>query len=104
MLAPERHRVILRLLAERGRLTLPEVRARFGISAATARRDAAVRAAAGLVQRILGAQSEKWGRPAAFRFSPGSAFHPFSPDRQLSRVDRTALGRAGLKLHVVSAK
>lgn len=54
MLAPERHRAILRLLAERGRLTLGEVESRFGVSPATARRDADDLASVGKVQRTHG--------------------------------------------------
>lgn len=54
MLCPERHRAILRLLGERGRLTLGEMESRFGVSAATARRDAADLARAGLAQRTHG--------------------------------------------------
>jgi len=54
MLAPERHRAILRLLSERGRLTLAEVESRFGVSSATARRDADDLALAGKVQRTHG--------------------------------------------------
>jgi DeoR/GlpR family transcriptional regulator of sugar metabolism len=55
MLAPERHRQILRLLTERGRLTATEIRSRLGISAATARRDFTDIADAGLAMRTRGA-------------------------------------------------
>jgi DeoR/GlpR family transcriptional regulator of sugar metabolism len=55
VLAPERHRQILRLLAERGRLTAAEICSRLGISAATARRDCTDIAAAGLAMRTRGA-------------------------------------------------
>jgi DeoR/GlpR family transcriptional regulator of sugar metabolism len=55
MLGPERHRQILRLLAERGRLTSAEVRSRLGVSAATARRDFASIAGAGHATRAHGA-------------------------------------------------
>lgn len=54
MLTPERHRAILRLLAERGRLTLNEMESRFGVSPATARRDASTLARARLAQRTHG--------------------------------------------------
>jgi DeoR family fructose operon transcriptional repressor len=54
MLVPERHRMIRRLLAERGSISLREVQARLGISAATARRDAEELGRAGLVRRIHG--------------------------------------------------
>ena len=55
MLGPERHRQILRLLAERGRLTSAEVRSRLGVSPATARRDFGAIAGAGLATRARGA-------------------------------------------------
>jgi DeoR/GlpR family transcriptional regulator of sugar metabolism len=55
MLGPERHRQILRLLAERGRLTSAEVRSRLGVSAATTRRDFASLSGAGLATRAHGA-------------------------------------------------
>jgi DeoR/GlpR family transcriptional regulator of sugar metabolism len=55
MLGPERHRQILRLLAERGRLTSAEVRSRLGVSSATARRDFGAIAGAGLAMRARGA-------------------------------------------------
>lgn len=54
VLAPERHRAILRLLAEQGRLTLAEIRSHFGVSEATARRDASELGAAGLARRTHG--------------------------------------------------
>lgn len=55
MLEPERHRQILRLLSQHGRLTSSEIRSRTGISAATARRDFAAIAEAGLATRARGA-------------------------------------------------
>src|SRR5580692_11729807 len=55
MLAPERRRQLLRLLGERGRLTAAEMCSRLGVSAATARRDAAELAVAGLATRARGA-------------------------------------------------
>ncbi len=55
VLTVERHRHILRLLADRGRLTLAEIASRLGISTATARRDAADLADAGQVIRVHGA-------------------------------------------------
>jgi len=55
MLGPERRRQILRLLAERGRLTSAEARSRLGVCAATARRDFAAIAGAGLATRAHGA-------------------------------------------------
>jgi DeoR/GlpR family transcriptional regulator of sugar metabolism len=55
MLAPERRRHLLRLLGERGRLTAAEMCSRLGVSAATARRDAAELAQAGLATRARGA-------------------------------------------------
>ena len=55
MLGPERHRQILRLLGERGRLTSAEARSRLGVSPATARRDFGMIAGAGLAVRARGA-------------------------------------------------
>ena len=54
MLVPERHRLIRRLLSERGSISLQEIQARLGISAATARRDAEELSRAGLARRIHG--------------------------------------------------
>lgn len=54
MLIDERHRAILRLLAENGRVTVAEIAERFGISAATARRDAVLLADAGKATRSHG--------------------------------------------------
>lgn len=54
MLVPDRQRTILRLLSDRGRLTLAEIQSRLGISAATARRDAGQLSEAGLVRRTHG--------------------------------------------------
>lgn len=54
MLVPERHRFIRRLLAERGSISLQEIQARLGISAATARRDAEELSRAGTARRIHG--------------------------------------------------
>jgi len=55
MLAPERHRQILRLLDDQGRVTASEICSRLGVSAATARRDVAELAGAGLATRTWGA-------------------------------------------------
>jgi len=54
MLTDERHRAILRLLAENGRVTIAEISERFEVSAATARRDAVVLADAGRAARSHG--------------------------------------------------
>lgn len=54
MLTAERHRAILRLLAEHGRITVAEIARRFGISPATARRDAVFLADAGKAARSHG--------------------------------------------------
>lgn len=55
MLHVERHRQILRLLAERDRLTVGEIRSRLGVSGATARRDATALAQSGRARRVHGA-------------------------------------------------
>lgn len=54
MFAPERHRQILRLLTEQGRLSLAEAASRLGVSPATARRDFNALAAAGHALRSHG--------------------------------------------------
>jgi DeoR/GlpR family transcriptional regulator of sugar metabolism len=54
VLVPDRQRTILRLLANRGRLTLAEIQSRLGVSAATARRDAGQLSDAGLARRTHG--------------------------------------------------
>jgi DeoR family transcriptional regulator, fructose operon transcriptional repressor len=54
MLTAERHRAILRLLAEQGRVTMVEIAERFNISTATARRDAVFLANAGKATRSHG--------------------------------------------------
>lgn len=54
MLTAERHRAILRLLAEQGRITVAEIAQRFDISHATARRDAVFLADAGKAARAHG--------------------------------------------------
>jgi DeoR family fructose operon transcriptional repressor len=54
MLTAERHRAILRLLAEQGRITVAEIAQRYAISHATARRDAVVLAASGRAARAHG--------------------------------------------------
>lgn len=54
MLTAERHRAILRLLAEQGRVTMAEIAERFRVSTATARRDAVLLAGAGRAARSHG--------------------------------------------------
>lgn len=54
MLTDERHRAILRLIAENGRVTMAEIAGRFEVSVATARRDAVVLAEAGRASRCHG--------------------------------------------------
>ncbi|MEN9631831.1 MAG: hypothetical protein RL077_235 [Verrucomicrobiota bacterium] len=54
MLTAERHRAILRLLAEKGRVTVTEIAERFRVSTATARRDAVALADAGQAARAHG--------------------------------------------------
>lgn len=54
MLTDERHRAILRLLAENGRITVAEISERFEISPATARRDASLLADSGRAARSHG--------------------------------------------------
>ncbi|MEO6003914.1 MAG: DeoR/GlpR family DNA-binding transcription regulator [Opitutus sp.] len=54
--------------------------------------------------RILVANADKWNHPAAFRFSPWTAFHHFVTDRVLSRAERQTLGEAALRIHFVPSK
>lgn len=54
MLTAERHRAILRLLAEQGRITIADIAQRFKISHATARRDAVTLAESGQASRAHG--------------------------------------------------
>jgi DeoR family transcriptional regulator, fructose operon transcriptional repressor len=54
MLTAERHRAILRLLAEQGRITVAQIAQRFDISQATARRDAVQLSDAGKAARAHG--------------------------------------------------
>ena len=54
MLTAERHRAILRLLAEQGRITVAHIAQRFEVSHATARRDAGFLADAGKAARAHG--------------------------------------------------
>lgn len=54
MLTAERHRAILRLLAEQGRITVAEIAQRFDLSHATARRDAVALAEGGKAARAHG--------------------------------------------------
>lgn len=54
MLTDERHRAILRLLAENGRVTATEIVERFKVSPATARRDAVFLSGAGKASRSHG--------------------------------------------------
>jgi DeoR family fructose operon transcriptional repressor len=54
MLTDERHRAILRLLAENGRVTVTEIAERFSVSTATARRDAVLLTDAGKATRSHG--------------------------------------------------
>lgn len=74
MLTAERHRAILRLLSERGRVTISEIVQRFNVSAATARRDAVLLTDAGRAARSHGGllpatffEEESTPRPALAR-------------------------------------
>lgn len=55
MLTAERHLHILRLLAERDRLTVAEIVSRLGVSPATARRDVTKLGIMGRARRVHGA-------------------------------------------------
>ena len=49
--------------------------------------------------RILVFDASKWDRPAAFRFSPWTAFHHVVTDRVLTRAEQGARSAAGVRLH-----
>jgi DeoR/GlpR family transcriptional regulator of sugar metabolism len=55
-------------------------------------------------RRILVAHAEKWGRPAALRFAPWSAFTDVVTDRALSRDERAALNAAQVRVHAVPSR
>jgi DeoR family fructose operon transcriptional repressor len=123
MLVPERHRQILRLLADRGRLTAAETRTRLGVSAATARRDFTDIAGAGLAMRARGALlphdfslveppfPRKTERAANAKVRLGRAAAALIPDAGTVFVDsgttcleagRALIGRAGLRIYTNS--
>ena len=123
MLAPERHRQILRLLSERGRLTAAEIRSRLGVSAATARRDFTDIAGAGLAMRTRGAllphdftlveppYSRKTGRAVNAKVRLGLAAAALVPEEGTVFVDagttcleagRALLGRPALRIYTNS--
>ncbi len=89
VLAPERHRALLRLLAHSGRLTLEEMQSRFGVSTATARRDAQAVASAGLAQRTRGGLL-----PPDFSLSEPA----YRPKAEIAAGVKARLGRAAAQL------
>jgi DeoR/GlpR family transcriptional regulator of sugar metabolism len=89
VLAPERHRALLRLLAHSGRLTLEEMQSRFGVSTATARRDAEAMASAGLAQRTRGGLL-----PPDFSLSEPA----YRPKAEIAAGVKARLGRAVAQL------
>ena len=92
MLTAERHRAILRLLAEQGRITVAQIAQRFDISHATARRDAVQLAGAGQAARAHGGLL-----PANF-FSSEPHFRA-KADRQTGLKARIARKAADLLPH-----
>lgn len=123
MLAPERHRQILRLLSSRGRLTASEIRARLGVSSATARRDFSGIARAGLATRARGAllphdfslveptYTRKSERSAGAKVRLGRAAAALLPEEGTVFVDsgttcleagRALLDRPGLRIYTNS--
>jgi DeoR family fructose operon transcriptional repressor len=123
MLAPERRRQLLRLLGERGRLTAAEMCSRLGVSAATARRDAAELALAGLATRARGAllphdfslgeppYSRKQERAVTAKVRLGHAAAALVPEEGTVFVDagttclevgRALLDRPGLRIYTNS--
>lgn len=94
MLIAERHRAIIRLLADHGRLTLADLTSRFAISPATARRDASLLASAGLVQRSHGGllPADYPGLEPSFR---AKAARHTSTKARLARTAATLLPHQG---------
>jgi len=80
MLTAERHRAILRLLAEQGSVTMAEIAERFKVSTATARRDAVLLAASGQAARSHGGLL-----PAKF-FQEGPQPRPAASDDSQPKV------------------
>jgi len=89
MLAPERHRRILRLLGEQGRVTAAEICSRLGVSVATARRDVTQLAGAGLATRT-------WGALLPHDFSLVEPPYPSKTERAASAKVRLGRAAAGL--------
>lgn len=123
MFAPERHRQILRILADHGRLGLPEAASRLGASTATIRRDFAALAAAGHAIRAHGAliaheaglaeprYSRKAGRAVALKARLGRTAAALLPEAGSVFIDagtsalevgRAVLDRPGLRIHTNS--
>jgi len=92
MLTAERHRAILRLLSEQGRVAIREIAERFNVSQATARRDAVLLTDAGKVARAHGGLL-----PANF-FQSEPHFRA-KADRQMGIKTRLALKAADLLPH-----
>jgi DeoR/GlpR family transcriptional regulator of sugar metabolism len=92
MLTAERHRAILRLLEEQGSVTMAEIARRFGVSTATARRDAVLLAGAGKAARSHGGLL-----PAKF-FREGAGVRP-APARETDVKVRIARRACDLLPH-----
>jgi DeoR family transcriptional regulator, fructose operon transcriptional repressor len=123
MLTAERHRQILRLLAERGRLSLSEISSRLGVSAATARRDATELGDGGRARRVHGAllprdfgleeprYSRKAERAVTAKLRLGRAAAALLPDAGTIFIDagttclevgRSVLDRSDLRIYTNS--
>jgi DeoR family fructose operon transcriptional repressor len=123
MLAPERHRQILRLLQEQGRLALGDAAAHLGVSLPTVRRDFAHLATLGQARRAHGAllpgdfglaeprYSRKAERAVALKSRLGRAVAALLPEAGSVFVDsgttalevgRALLDRPGLRIHTNS--
>jgi DeoR/GlpR family transcriptional regulator of sugar metabolism len=123
VLAPERQRQLLRILAEHGRLTLHEAASRLSVSSPTVRRDFSALAAAGLAKRTHGAllpvdfglvepkYSRKAEKAIAVKVRVGRTTAALLPEQGNVYVDagttcleagRALLDRPGLRIHTNS--
>ena len=123
MFTPERHRQLLRLLTEQGRLSLAEAAYRLNVSPATVRRDFTHLADTGRAVRTHGAllpldsglaeprYSRKASRAVALKVSLGRAAAALLPEQGHVFIDagttalevgRALLDRAGLRIYTNS--
>jgi DeoR family ulaG and ulaABCDEF operon transcriptional repressor len=93
MLEAERHRMILKLLAERSVISVPQLVEMFGVSEATARRDVAALAEKGQLRRVWGGAESLTPRHEAHL-----AGRPFEMNLGIAAAEKSAIGRAAATL------